>query len=94
MQYHLDLLGTGAFALSSILAVMTKFMELPLRSQISTVAVALWSVKLAAFLFFRACKVKTDVRLEGLLSSTSGTSEFYMSCVLIMQSSQIHKITS
>jgi hypothetical protein len=78
MQYHLDLLGTGAFALASVVlaVIMNQFMDLPLRCQVSTVAVVLWSVKLAAFLFFRACKVKTDVRLEGLLSSVSGTCEF------------------
>lgn len=76
MQYHLDLLGTGAFALASILTVSNGFLELPLRVQISSVAVIIWSVKLASFLFFRACKVKTDGRLEGLLSTTSGTSEF------------------
>ena len=71
-QYHLDLLGTGAFALASILTA-SGFVDAPLRVHISSVAVALWSVKLAAFLFYRACKVKTDARLEGLLSSVSGT---------------------
>eukprot|EP00956_Cyclotella_meneghiniana_P002467 scaffold2841_cov74-Cyclotella_meneghiniana.AAC.3 len=53
-------------------------LDLPLRVQISSIAVILWSVKLASFLFFRACKVKTDTRLDGLLSTVSGTSELLM----------------
>eukprot|EP00804_Cyclotella_cryptica_P011911 CCRYP_004397-RE/>CCRYP_004397-RE protein AED:0.32 eAED:0.34 QI:166/0/0.5/1/0/0/2/0/311 len=63
MQYHLDLLGTGAFALASILTVWSAaytFADLPLRMQVSSVAVVIWSVKLAGFLFFRACQVKDD----------------------------------
>ena len=78
MQYHLDLLGTGAFALASICTVSNGFLELPLRVQVSSVAVIIWSVKLASFLFFRACKVKTDGRLEGLLSTMFGTSESWL----------------
>lgn len=74
MQYHLDLLGTGAFALASLTTVLGST-DLPLRVQLSTAAVSVWSIKLAAFLFFRACKVKSDARLEGLLSSVPGTSE-------------------
>lgn len=78
MQYHLDLLGTGAFALSSIITLWSEaytFTEMPLRILLSSVAVIIWSVKLAGFLFFRACKVKTDNRLESLLSTVPGTSE-------------------
>ena len=78
MQYHLDLLGTGAFGLASVFCVFNGISDLPLRVQISSIAVILWSVKLASFLFFRACKVKTDTRLDGLLSTVSGTSELLM----------------
>lgn len=78
VQYHLDLLGTGAFGLASVFCVFNGISDLPLRVQISSIAVILWSVKLASFLFFRACKVKTDTRLDGLLSTVSGTSELLM----------------
>eukprot|EP00804_Cyclotella_cryptica_P011907 CCRYP_004397-RB/>CCRYP_004397-RB protein AED:0.08 eAED:0.08 QI:166/1/1/1/0.5/0.33/3/1306/370 len=81
MQYHLDLLGTGAFALASILTVWSAaytFADLPLRMQVSSVAVVIWSVKLAGFLFFRACQVKDDKRLESLLSTAPGTITFWV----------------
>ena len=75
VQYHLDLLGTGAFGLASIFCVFNGIADLPLRVQVSSIAVVIWSVKLASFLFFRACKVKTDTRLDGMLSTVTGTSE-------------------
>ena len=75
MQYHLDLFGTGAFALASLFTIWGDFALMPLRIQISSLAVIIWSVKLASFLFFRACKIKADSRLEGLLSTVGGTSE-------------------
>lgn len=78
-QYHLDLLGTGAFALSAVFALlsardMSAMMDLQ-RVQISSAAVIIWSVKLASFLFYRACKVRSDARLDSMLATTSGTGE-------------------
>ncbi len=78
-QYHLDLLGTGAFALSAVFVLLSATdisaaMNL-LRVQISSAAVIIWSVKLASFLFYRALKVKTDSRLDSMLATASGTSE-------------------
>mmetsp|Transcript_10498 Transcript_10498/g.20271 ORF Transcript_10498/g.20271 Transcript_10498/m.20271 type:complete len:423 (+) Transcript_10498:106-1374(+) len=81
-QYHLDLLGTGAFALSAVFALfsatdMSAMMDLQ-RVQISSAAVIIWSVKLASFLFHRACKVKSDARLDSMLATTSGTITFWV----------------
>jgi steroid 5-alpha reductase family enzyme len=47
---------------------------MPLRMQISSAAVIIWSAKLAGFLFYRASK-REDARLEELLSTVPGTSE-------------------
>lgn len=77
-QIHLDLLGTGAFALASSFVLfnagggLLASAEVPLRIQASSAAVILWSVKLASFLFYRACVVKSDARLDSMLSTTSG----------------------
>ena len=76
---HLDLLGTGAFALASIIPYYNMIMTADLeqgtfhRMTISTVAVSLWGIKLAGFLFFRALKLKRDNRLEELFKTFSGT---------------------
>lgn len=75
MQYHLDLLGTGAFALASSSmflmglnndACPMAFDDFPLRLHVSSAAVVVWLVKLASFLFFQVCKVKTDARLDAI----------------------------
>ena len=71
---HLDLLGTGAFTIASIPGILAPS---SLRVLLSSGAVAIWGTKLASFLFFRALKVKTDVRLDETLSTTSGTASFW-----------------
>jgi len=71
---HLDLLGTGAFAIASLPAL---FSSACTRVTVSSAAVCIWGVKLAGFLFFRALKVKTDGRLDDTLSTTSGTFGFW-----------------
>ena len=79
---HLDLLGTGAFALASIIpysTILSSSNDLIQSSgalnriTVSTVAVSLWGIKLAGFLFFRALKLKRDNRLEELFKTFSGT---------------------
>lgn len=82
---HLDLLGTGAFALASLPALLfttatTTATSVPSRRRVflSTAAVCTWSVKLAGFLFFRASQVKTDGRLDDTLSTVSGTFGFWL----------------
>eukprot|EP01082_Thalassiosira_pseudonana_P009350 g8296.t1 g8296 contig29:178308-179717(-) len=87
-QIHLDLLGTGAFALASSFVLfnagggLLASAEVPLRIQASSAAVILWSVKLASFLFYRACVVKSDARLDSMLSTTSGIVTFWIFSLL------------
>eukprot|EP00522_Entomoneis_paludosa_P018039 CAMPEP_0172441208 /NCGR_PEP_ID=MMETSP1065-20121228/1777_1 /TAXON_ID=265537 /ORGANISM="Amphiprora paludosa, Strain CCMP125" /LENGTH=323 /DNA_ID=CAMNT_0013190453 /DNA_START=196 /DNA_END=1167 /DNA_ORIENTATION=- len=73
---HLDLLGTGAFAVSVLPAAPVA--NASGRLAISCGMVALWSVKLAGFLFFRATRVHTDGRLTTTLSTVSGTVGFWV----------------
>lgn len=78
---HLDLLGTGAFALAAavpLLKAKVGLLALPLRVKISGAAVVVWGSKLAGFLFFRALQVKHDARLDQTLSSVSGTVGFWV----------------
>ena len=80
MQYHLDLLGTGSFAVASgcMLLNNSGINSSLLRVQVSSLAVILWSTKLASFLFYRALKVKEDARLESTLSTKSGVVFFWL----------------
>lgn len=71
-HYHLDLIGTGVFALSALLVRGVNSAQ-----HFSAGAVTLWSVKLASFLFYRVLQMKRDARLEGLLASTSGAAGFW-----------------
>jgi steroid 5-alpha reductase family enzyme len=90
---HLDLIGTGAFAAVGILPLITGSSRGILASgriKLSSALVTVWGTKLAGFLFFRVMKTGHDARLDELLSTTSGASEFllhvsdvvsaYMSC--------------
>lgn len=72
---HLDLIGTGAFALATIPAFLQH--DAPAHVQWSSYAVAIWGTKLASFLFLRAIQVGHDQRLEDLLSSPVGTFQFW-----------------
>jgi len=77
---HLDLVGTGAFAVASALPFVqgrTRFLET--NQYWSSLAVFAWATKLALFLFFRAMQGgKRDLRLEGILSTTWGTFQFWL----------------
>ena len=72
---HLDLIGTGAFALMALPGILQR--NSPTHTLLSSYAIAIWSVKLAGFLFFRAIQVGNDKRLEDLLSTTSGAFQFW-----------------
>ena len=72
---HLDLLGTGAFALASLPTLLSS--ASCTRVALSSAAVFTWGTKLASFLFFRALKVKTDGRLDETLSTVGGTCKFH-----------------
>ena len=69
---HLDLIGTGAFALT---ALATWGGEA--RQRASAVGMAIWATKLSSFLFYRALEVKHDARLTSTLSTTSGAFGFW-----------------
>lgn len=73
---HLDLIGTGAFGLGTLPSLFRQ-KSLPIHTLWSSYAIALWSFKLAGFLFFRAIKVGHDKRLEELLLTSSGAFQFW-----------------
>jgi steroid 5-alpha reductase family enzyme len=73
---HLDLIGTGAFAISALPTLFSSGAGIP-RIQLSSACVGLWATKLASFLFFRATKIGNDKRLEDTLSTVSGTFAFW-----------------
>jgi steroid 5-alpha reductase family enzyme len=76
VQYHLDLLGTGSFALASAYIMSTQSL---LQAQVfSSWAIIIWSTKLATFLFYRAMKVKEDARLGETLSTKPGVVFFWL----------------
>jgi steroid 5-alpha reductase family enzyme len=63
---HVDLLGTGAFAVSALPTLLNK--SLPDRVRLSSAAVLTWSSKLAAFLFYRILQTGHDGRLDDILA--------------------------
>lgn len=71
-HYHLDLIGTGVFAISAWVLRGTT-----LAQSCSAGAVALWATKLASFLFYRALILKHDARLDDTLSTFSGQVGFW-----------------
>jgi len=76
---HLDLIGTGAFSLSTLPTLISTNLT---RVKLSSMAVFLWGSKLAGFLFFRALKVKHDTRLDETLSTVSGMGGFWFVSLL------------
>ena len=77
VQYHLDLLGTGSFALASTYIMLTQ--SSLLQAQVlSSWTVIIWSTKLALFLFYRAIQVKEDARLGSTLSTKPGVVFFWL----------------
>lgn len=71
---HLDLLGSGSFALAAIPTLLASSCH---RVFLSSTAVIVWGTKLACFLCFRAFKLKRDERLEGMLSTYQGATQFW-----------------
>jgi len=72
-HYHLDLIGTGVFAISALVVCGSSQVH-----RLSAGAVSIWAVKLASFLFYRALQVKRDARLETLLATTKGAASFWV----------------
>eukprot|EP00594_Rhizosolenia_setigera_P019126 CAMPEP_0178978948 /NCGR_PEP_ID=MMETSP0789-20121207/25519_1 /TAXON_ID=3005 /ORGANISM="Rhizosolenia setigera, Strain CCMP 1694" /LENGTH=276 /DNA_ID=CAMNT_0020668897 /DNA_START=228 /DNA_END=1058 /DNA_ORIENTATION=+ len=90
---HLDLLGTGAFAIASIPSLAAALKSITgvggvaasagnLRLLLSSSSVTLWGGKLALFLFYRALQVKHDARLDEQLETVAGTSVFWFISVV------------
>ena len=73
-HYHVDLLGTGAFALAALPSFMSS--SLP-RIRCSAAAVILWSVKLAGYLLQRVLQSKHDARLDAQLSNPVSAAGFW-----------------
>lgn len=74
---HLDLIGSGAFALASIPNILATNPSVAPHQFWSSIAVTVWATKLASFLCFRATQVGRDMRLEDTLSTTSGAFGFW-----------------
>lgn len=79
---HLDLIGSGAFGLVSLSNLLSPAASLTLSQKVSSIAVSVWSIKLATFLFYRASRVGHDMRLEETLSTISGTFGFWFITLL------------
>jgi steroid 5-alpha reductase family enzyme len=70
---HLDLIGTGVFALVALPHITSSVLHI----QYTAIAVVVWATKLAAFLTLRAMYNKKDARLIDLLSSKAGIAQFW-----------------
>jgi steroid 5-alpha reductase family enzyme len=67
-----DLVGTGAFVASSILCSWKShgsFRNMPLRPLAINLAVGVWGVRLASYLFYRILKTGEDDRLKGFFKA-------------------------
>lgn len=69
-HYHVDLLGTGAFALSTVPSLVAASKNaVPARIAWTSVAVATWSVKLASYLFYRVLQRGGDSRMDEIMEN-------------------------
>lgn len=73
-HYHLDLIGTGIF---SVFALVLRGSAGEPRQNASAACIALWALKLAGFLFYRALQTHTDARLDDVLSTIPGMFGFW-----------------
>ena len=75
---HLDLVGSGAFTLAALPTLLSSGAASVSTTQFySSLAVTLWSTRLAGFLFYRATKVGHDMRLYDMLSNVPGMVQFW-----------------
>jgi steroid 5-alpha reductase family enzyme len=75
-HYHVDLLGTGAFAVAAA-ATTTPLMAATDRTLWSSRAVMVWSARLASFLFYRVLQTGHDSRLDEQLSTPVLSGQFW-----------------
>jgi Protein of unknown function (DUF1295) len=73
-HWHVDLLGTGAFALAALPGATRPNP----RIRTSSGAVMIWSVKLASFLFYRVLQLGQDRRLTEILEVPSSAIGFWI----------------
>lgn len=71
---HLDLVGTGAFAVAALPFLWSSVAHI----RWSSAAIFLWGTKLALFLFYRASKIKHDYRLTDVLATPQGMFQFWL----------------
>jgi steroid 5-alpha reductase family enzyme len=86
-HYHVDLFGTGAFAVAAALPGLFLndnnknnngvVVAVPQRVQWSSTAVIVWSVKLASFLFARVIMNSKDARMDDILSHPGSSAGFW-----------------
>jgi steroid 5-alpha reductase family enzyme len=74
-HYHVDLLGTGAFAVAAATAAAPSSLT---RVHGSSMAVITWSIKLASFLFYRVIVSGHDARLDDILSNPKSAAGFWI----------------
>jgi steroid 5-alpha reductase family enzyme len=76
---HLDLIGTGAFAVAAwpYIGNTNNNHQPQLHSKWSARCIFLWSTKLASFLFYRAIRLGHDARLTEQLATVQGMCEFW-----------------
>jgi steroid 5-alpha reductase family enzyme len=81
LHYHVDLLGTSAFAVAALVPLYTVppavSSPLPLRVYQSATAVSMWSIKLASFLFYRILHHGHDARLYDILQNPVDAAGFW-----------------
>jgi steroid 5-alpha reductase family enzyme len=75
-HYHVDLLGTGAFAVAAAATVGTS--TGCDRTLWSSRAVVVWSVRLASFLLYRVLHTGHDSRLDEQLSNPFSAGQFWI----------------
>jgi len=75
---HLDLIGTGVFAVAALPFIGSSVAH----TRWSSMAIVAWGTKLALFLFFRATQVKYDNRLFDMLTSPLGAFQFWFATFL------------
>jgi steroid 5-alpha reductase family enzyme len=74
-HYHVDLLGTGAFAAAALPTFLSAASSQ--RVQWSSAAVMAWSIKLASFLFYRVLQTGGDARLDATLANPTSAAGFW-----------------
>eukprot|EP00927_Polykrikos_kofoidii_P079120 TRINITY_DN75912_c0_g1_i1.p1 TRINITY_DN75912_c0_g1~~TRINITY_DN75912_c0_g1_i1.p1 ORF type:complete len:318 (-),score=25.59 TRINITY_DN75912_c0_g1_i1:80-946(-) len=76
-HYHLDLIGTGTFAIAALVVRGEG-----VRQWVSSGFVCLWACKLTAFLVYRVSFTKHDARLDDTLSTVNGSIGFWTASFL------------